>query len=97
MKKPINLPDHTATKSDLIAVRDPDALKAAGIPLSADLLRKWHHYGKHPQLFVKIDRNVYIDGAEWAKIVEAAKAKRDNRVADLAHARRPVDEQGAAA
>lgn len=66
-------------RTELVPIGDPVALHAAGIPYTPGLLRKWHHHGRYPRLFIKILRRVYIDLDEWCALVESAKAVRDRR------------------
>jgi len=74
------------TAGDLVPIANPEALRQAGIPHGAPLLRKWHSGGRYPRLFLVIDRRVFIDLAEWHALLDAAKAERDARAEKIERA-----------
>lgn len=54
----------------LIPVFRDDLLEKYGIPYTQKTLRVWHSKGKNKELFVKLERRLYIVYAEWLKFVE---------------------------
>lgn len=54
----------------LIPVFRDDLLEKYGIPYTQKTLRVWHSKAKNKELFVKLDRRLYIVYAEWLKFVE---------------------------
>ena len=54
----------------LILVFRDDLLEKYGIPYTQKTLRVWHSKAKNKELFVKLDRRLYIVYAEWLKFVE---------------------------
>lgn len=91
-RKHDSLPTAPKPAIDLIPISDPAALAAAGIPFTGCLLRKWHHLGRYPRIFVKILRRVYIDRAEWARVVADAKRTAERRAERIERTRRPADD-----
>lgn len=65
---------------NLIPVRDEQALHEAGIPYRSSTLRHFKYTKKFPQIFVNIGRSLYIDLAEWEKVIEAAIEDRNARI-----------------
>lgn len=47
-----------------------EALSNAGIPLSPWTLREWRKIGRHPEIFVKLGRRVFLVLEKWEKLVE---------------------------
>lgn len=53
----------------LIPVFRDDLLVKYGIPYTQKTLRAWHSRGKYKELFVKIERRIFIKYDEWLKFV----------------------------
>ncbi len=47
-----------------------EALDDAGIPLSVWTLRDWRKYGRHPEIFVKLGRRVFLVLEKWNALIE---------------------------
>lgn len=54
----------------LIPVYRDDLLEKHGIPFTQKTLRKWHSMGRNKELFVKIERRIFVIYAEWLKFME---------------------------
>ncbi len=72
-------------KTNLIPVSKESELKANGIYLKPTTLRKWHHLGRNPNLFLKICSRLHIDMDEWNKIIQKANDERSDRITELKH------------
>ena len=59
----------------LLSLTDEKALKEAGVVLSPWTLRQWRKTGKHPELFVKVGRRVFLVLENWQKLVEKGLGK----------------------
>lgn len=54
----------------LIPIYRGDLLEKYGIPFKVATLREWHAIGRNKELFVKIDRRIFLKYDEWEKFVE---------------------------
>ena len=61
----------------LIPVSDEKTLRQNGIYFKPSTLRKWHHLGKYPEIFIKLCSRLFIDLDKWRDLVEKAKADRE--------------------
>jgi hypothetical protein len=59
----------------LLSLTDERALKEAGVVLSPWTLRQWRKTGRHPELFVKVGRRVFLVLENWQKLVEKGVGK----------------------
>ncbi len=66
-----------------IPVSNKIILQANGVYITPATLRKWHHLGIHANLFLKITNKLMIDLTEWAKIVEVARQRREEKITRL--------------
>ncbi len=63
----------------LLWVGDQKALQEAGIYLKPATFHRWHCVGKHPRLFCKIGRRLFIRERIWEEIVQKAIAEAEKR------------------
>jgi len=54
----------------LLALTDREKLKESGVLLSPWTLREWRKKGKHPELFTKVGRRVFLVLENWQKLVQ---------------------------
>lgn len=66
----------------LIKVRKED-LEKAGIPYKQKTLYKWHTTNKHPEIFVKIDRSLFINSEKWEELVRKKIKENEMKVSKL--------------
>lgn len=64
-------------KLKCVPVTDDALLRANGVFLATGTLRKMHHLGQKPRIFLKIGGRLFIDLVEWEKMVEDAKNQRN--------------------
>ncbi len=67
------------TKCTLIPVKDKELLERHGIYFSPKTLRKWHSIGRHPQIFLKINRRLFIQLEKWQEIVKQKAKESEQR------------------
>ena len=53
----------------LIPIYRGDLLEKYGIPFTVKTLRLWHAIGRNKELFVKLDRRIFLKYDEWEKFV----------------------------
>jgi hypothetical protein len=58
----------------------PEQLKEAGIPFKPRTLYNWHCTGKHPELFIKLNRTLCINLEAWNRWVEQAKQETNRKI-----------------
>ncbi|HNY13126.1 MAG TPA: hypothetical protein PKK26_16175 [Candidatus Wallbacteria bacterium] len=63
-----------------IPVSNESLLRENKVFLSPKTLRKYHHLGINPRIFLKIGGRLFIDLDEWTKIIAEAKSNRDKKV-----------------
>ena len=50
-------------------------VKSTAIPVAASTLYKWWHTKTYPQLFIKLQKALYIDVTEFEKLIEEKRYK----------------------
>lgn len=57
-----------------------EELEKAGVPYKASTLKKWRYEGKHPELFVKLERRLAFDVDKFYELVNQARKERDMKL-----------------
>jgi len=66
--------------SNLVPVTDEQLLRSIGCYLTPKTLRKKHYLGEIPEIFIKMNRRLFVDVEEWNKILNNALEERSKRV-----------------
>jgi len=63
-----------------VPVSNKSLLKECGVFLSQKTLRKYHHKGIYPKIFLKIGGRIFVDLQAWGEIINEARGKRDKKI-----------------
>lgn len=55
----------------LVWVSDRKKLDDNGILFSSKMLRKWHHLGNYPDIFMKFSKKLFVDVIKYWELIDA--------------------------
>lgn len=67
------------TEYTIIPVRNKELLERHGIYFSPKTLRKWHSVGRHSQIFLKMNRRLFIRLDKWQELVKQKAKESEQR------------------